>query len=1072
MNFIIDDVLYYQRPLKSKKGTIGGCQYESRSYKVVDDKTGELNTIVTPVRAIAKSHPLFQEYRLWQFINDLKIIGVRDRLHKEENDFVLTSELRTSLYDHLSTIQEFEEKDVLQFFKKKGLLPKAKRGEDYPYEWNYQANKKYPSLSTAASIRKRFSKMTSIDTESITDDVLGALYKILYSVTDKNEYSQALITFANKYGFNQEEVRTAFEKFPPFESAYASVSKKAIKKMLPLMRSGHHWVANVISDDLMVRVDKILDGEEVKEISDKNRERLASLQARTDFQGLPMWLAATVVYGSHSVSGDIERWISLQDVDRWLAEYKQHSLRNPIVEQVILETVRVVRDIWAHYGEGKESFFDEIHVELGREMKRNADQRKRITERVQQNQNRNERIRAVLTDLKSAGVDTRPESPSHQEILKIYEAGVYDAAVAKGDDLKDIDKIRNNNKPSGGEIKKYRLWLEQSYISPYTGAVIPLSKLFSSEYDIEHIIPRSRYFDDSLGNKVICERAVNELKGNATAMEFILKYGGSQVELGTGGSVRVMEQDYYEQHVDTFFSGNRKKHELMLSVDPPEGFISRQLNDTRYITKYVNTILSNVVRTPEEKGARSAALVPVTGALTSTLKREWGLDKVWAQLMAPRFIRMNEITQSEDYGQWVERDGQRFFRWDVPDKVRKGFSIKRIDHRHHALDAIVCALASRQHVQYVQLFHRNKSGELKDEKASNERAAFYKLRPKLQKMERRSVNGQVREVANGWLLPWTSFPDDVRKVLGDVVVSFKQNLRVINKTTNKYWKYVETEDGWKKQRVRQKKGDSWAIRKPLHKETVYGKINIADVPKGKIATAARVDITSISSKKHIDKITDSGIQKVLRAHAARYLDDKGNIDYKAAFTAEGVQRMNDDISTLNGGKQRMPIYKARMYEVGSRFAVGDTGNKVDKYVEAEKGTNLFFAVYWDKEKQKRQYKTIPLNEVIEYQKQLADEGSQGLVPVDKSTGELLFVLSPGDLVVLPGYSDAMTQGRPPIYKCVSSTGRQCHFVPQYSAAPIADKVEYQKLNKLGRAIEGPMITSECIPFFVDRLGLS
>jgi CRISPR-associated endonuclease Csn1 len=50
-------------------------------------------------------------------------------------------------------------------------------------------------------------------------------------------------------------------------------------------------------------------------------------------------------------------------------EFKQHSLRNPIVEQVITETLRVVKDIWLKYGNGAKDFFNEIHIELGREMK-------------------------------------------------------------------------------------------------------------------------------------------------------------------------------------------------------------------------------------------------------------------------------------------------------------------------------------------------------------------------------------------------------------------------------------------------------------------------------------------------------------------------------------------------------------------------------------------------------------------------------------------------------------------------------------------------------------------------------
>jgi CRISPR-associated endonuclease Csn1 len=64
--------------------------------------------------------------------------------------------------------------------------------------------------------------------------------------------------------------------------------------------------------------------------------------------------------------------------------------------------------------------------------------------------------------------------------------------------------------------------------------VIPLGSLFTDEYQIEHIIPKSRYFDDSFNNKVICESPVNQLKDKQLGMEFIRNHYGEEVELGFG----------------------------------------------------------------------------------------------------------------------------------------------------------------------------------------------------------------------------------------------------------------------------------------------------------------------------------------------------------------------------------------------------------------------------------------------------------------------------------------------------------------------------------------------------------
>ena len=68
-------------------------------------------------------------------------------------------------------------------------------------------------------------------------------------------------------------------------------------------------------------------------------------------------------------------------------------MRNPVVEQVVTETLRVVRDIWKQYGN-----IDEIHVELGREMKNPADKRKKITQQISDNEYANLRIKALLME--------------------------------------------------------------------------------------------------------------------------------------------------------------------------------------------------------------------------------------------------------------------------------------------------------------------------------------------------------------------------------------------------------------------------------------------------------------------------------------------------------------------------------------------------------------------------------------------------------------------------------------------------------------------------------------------------
>ena len=193
-------------------------------------------------------------------------------------------------------------------------------------------------------------------------------------------------------------------------------------------------------------------------------------------------------------------------------------MRNPIVEQCILEALRTVHDIWKEVGH-----IDEIHVELGRSMKKTAVERERDMRNSMRNENTNLRIRSLLIELKNDKdiADVRPYSPTQQEILRIYEEGALQQLTKENKEYDEIVKISQQAQPTSEQLKRYKLWLDQKYVSPYTGKTISLSKLFTSAYQIEHIIPQKRYFDDSFTNKVICEAEVNQLKSDMLGYEFI-----------------------------------------------------------------------------------------------------------------------------------------------------------------------------------------------------------------------------------------------------------------------------------------------------------------------------------------------------------------------------------------------------------------------------------------------------------------------------------------------------------------------------------------------------------------------
>ena len=1138
----VNDIIFYQRPLKSKKSLINGCKYETVTY--IDKKENQSKT--KAIKAIAKSNPLYQEFRLWQFVENIRIYErekMIDGKLKSDVDVTLeylqTDKEKIELYNFFNNRAKIKQSQFLAFYKDEF----GKKLSDKKFRWNYVEDKEYPLNETRALFISKFNKHKSFDWKAfLTKENEQKLWHLLYSISDKNELERALDNDNFKLDIPK-EVRQEFKNAKPFKKDYGAFSEKAVKKLLPLMRTGHD--NELIRDEYKQRTDEIyerlkaveFDKNRIEEVIDDDITK-GMLQSFIEFPvkkycGLKQHQASYIVYGKHAEAKDTSQWKTPNQIEVFLKEFKQHSLRNPIVEQVITETLRVVKDIWLHYGDGEESFFNEIHIELGRDMKNPADERKSMTAYINKNQNTNQRIRTLLKEFKEQNVEgVIPHSPSQQEKLRIFEEDILTSEKELPD---EIEKISKSTEPTIKEVEKYRLWMEQKYRSAYTGQIIPLSKLFSTDYEIEHIIPQARYFDNSYGNKIICESEVNRFKDKQTAFEMISKHPGRVIEIGQGKTVNLFSVDAYQNFVSRSFLKGSKKHKILLSEDIPEQFVSRQLNDTRYISKVVKQLLSHIVQEENEQEATSKNIVPVTGSATTILKQDWGLNDKWNEIVAPRFERLNKLTGSNDFGYFDKE--KNFFRTNVPHELKKNFNKKRIDHRHHAMDALVIACATRSHVGLLSNEHA---------KSDNKR---YDLSRKLRNQKEIQKNGKTIKIPKAFYKPWDNFVVEAKDSLENIVVSFKQNLRVINKATNNYQVWKKEAGFLKKKFEKQTKGDNWAVRKPLHKETVSGKVNLRlrktvnlnsaidnslifvnkklnkkikslkkagyddkfikkyfkdsknvfndkDISKVEVyyynnefsATRKPID-DSFNSKRIKESITDHGIQKILLKHLEKFneVEDDGEIKERPdlAFSQDGLDEMNKNITELNNGKAHKPIYKVRIYEtLGNKFPIGVRGNKKDKYAEAAKGTNLFFAVYKGKNKkgeEVRTYDTIPLNVVIERQKQGENSVPERFYDKNNNEYNLLFSLSPNDLVYVPmeeeikniqdiDFGNVKKGQKSRIYKFVSCTGNEGHFVPVYYAKDII-KNEMGTNNKSQNTINNEcQIKKECIKLKVDRLG--
>jgi CRISPR-associated endonuclease Csn1 len=312
-----------------------------------------------------------------------------------------------------------------------------------------------------------------------------------------------------------------------------------------------------------------------------------------------------------------------------LSHLKRGKLRNPVVEKIMNQLVNVVNCIIASDEMGRP---DEIHIEMGRELTATAQQRSKISKAMSSSRKARELIREKLQS----------------------EFG--------------IKKVSRN------DILKYRLGEETNWISLYTGRPIEKYKVFQTgEYDIEHIIPKSRLFDDSFSNKTLCEAEVNRAKGNMTAFDYMESLGDEHLQ---GYIERVK---FYSVKGGTKQISYGKELKLFMKrEDIPDDFISRQLNESRYIAREALKLLQPLISTP---------IVTTGGTLTSYLRKQWGLEDIIKEINLPKYKELGLVSRAKNKG------GQEF---DVIEDWAK-----RDDHRHHAVDALTVALTNRSAVQRI-----------------------------------------------------------------------------------------------------------------------------------------------------------------------------------------------------------------------------------------------------------------------------------------------------------------------------------------------------------------------------------
>lgn len=231
------------------------------------------------------------------------------------------------------------------------------------------------------------------------------------------------------------------------------------------------------------------------------------------------------------------------------------------------------------------------------------------------------------------------------------EKGIDDATAQRKRERQEARDLLGIEDVNGDTLLRYRLWKEQGTFCLYTGQHIDPRQIIATDnsVQVDHILPWSRFGDDSYNNKTLCLASANQRKKGATPFEWFSNDKTSE------------DWDLFAERVEgnKALRGFKKRNYLLKNAtEAAEKFRSRNLNDTRYACR----LLAEAVKLFYPRGERqekdgNRRVFTRPGQLTAALRQAWGLESL------------------------KKVDGKR-----LP------------DDRHHALDALVVAAVSEAEV--------------------------------------------------------------------------------------------------------------------------------------------------------------------------------------------------------------------------------------------------------------------------------------------------------------------------------------------------------------------------------------
>ncbi len=822
----LERAIFYQRPLKSQKGTVGKCTMEPTKPRC-------------PV-----SHPDFEKFRMLSFVNSIRIKAPEDErlreLNEEERQKAMAKFYRVSQNFPFETIaKELAPKHDYAYFKGK---EKAGKSHHFNYQMNHSVG--------ACPVSNTMKRLLGDDWE---EKVLEYEVEKTQRKKEKRQVSyhdlwHVLFTFDSYdklYEYVTQKLKLSEAKAAVFartilKKDYAALSLKAIRNINPWLEQGLIYPMAVFLAKLpeIIDADKWKDNEEllirnIKELIEGDKTDRRHTQIANE-----LWSAFKEKYPhKHHPKYELDR-LDIEDIKakiyahygeehfKGMQEEKQRWIRVDIEERFLKslrsgkfgEKKRLDEKIRAFILDhdlcsDEKRLYKMYHPsDIEAYPKREPDHEGNINlGSPRSNSVRNPmamralfQLRKLVNQLLKDGlIDTDTEI--HIELARELNDANKRKALQKWQKRQEAEKEEYRKKIAelyldecGKEVVineldvlRYKLREEQRGVCIYTGDMISICDIIGKnpKYDFEHTLPRSLSEDNSQMNLTLCNIDYNrkvkknriprecpdfeEMKERVRHWKDHYEELDKQMEAQTRAVKAATTKEAKDARIERrhllrlerdYYGG---KYERFTAEEITSGFKNSQQVDVGIISRLSRAYMRSVFDT----------VISVKGSLVDEFRKAWGLHEPELDEEGKPVIDM--------YG----------------DPVYKAKD--RSNHTQHIKDAVVIACMSKK--MYDLMAHA------------------WRLQEQEKHKEARVLLADSK--------PWPGFTKDMKALKKETLV-YHHNPDHVGKKSRKKWKKRGVVQQNKAGEPIYLKGEG--VRGSLHKDTLYGSILRTEMDKNGI----------------------------------------------------------------------------------------------------------------------------------------------------------------------------------------------------------------------------------------------